>query len=78
MVKEAWLNGNNGDSSITRFWNRLHDVSRDIKRWSFDTFGSVRGEIKALKIKLEEAKVTAGITGSYENCRQVEAKLHEI
>jgi hypothetical protein len=78
MVKEAWLNGNNGDSSITGFWNRLHDVSRDMKRWSFDTFGSVRGEIKALKIKLEEAKIMARTTGSYETCRQLEAKLHEV
>jgi hypothetical protein len=63
MVKEAWLNGNNGDSSITGFWNRLHDVSRDMKQWSFDTFGYVRGEIKVLKIKLEEAKITAGTMG---------------
>jgi hypothetical protein len=78
MVKEAWLNGNNGDSSITGFWNRLHDVSHHMKRWSFDTFGSVCGEIKALKIKLEEAKIRAGATGSYEACRQLEAKLHEV
>jgi hypothetical protein len=78
MVKEAWQNGRNGDSSIHGLWHRLRDMSRDMKHWSFETFGSVRAELKNLKSKLEEAKLEARITGSFVECRAIELKLHDI
>jgi hypothetical protein len=78
MVKEAWQNGRNGDASIHGLWHRLRDMSRDMKRWSFETFGSVRAELKNLKSKLEEAKLEARITGSFMECRAIELKLHDI
>jgi hypothetical protein len=53
-------------------------MSRDMKHWSFKTFGSVRAKLKNLKRKLEEAKVEARITGSFSECRAIELKLHDI
>ena len=49
MVVEAWENSAHYDPDINGFWRRLHDMSRDMKRWSFETFGSVRAEIKKLR-----------------------------
>jgi exonuclease III len=41
MIQEAWDNNPATDPGIQGFWKRLQDMSRDIKRWSLDTFGSV-------------------------------------
>jgi hypothetical protein len=53
-------------------------MTRDIKRWSFDTFGSVQAELKALRGKLEEAKVQQLISGSSDEVKEIEKKLHEM
>lgn len=35
---------------------KLHDLAKDLGRWNRDTYGSVRIEIKKLKLSLEEFK----------------------
>jgi hypothetical protein len=39
-------------------------MSADMKRWSHDTFRSVRAEIKNLRAKIEEAKIQELVSGS--------------
>jgi hypothetical protein len=53
-------------------------MSADMKRWSFETFGSVRGEIKSLRTKLEEAKLQELGSGSSLEVRTIEKRLHEL
>jgi hypothetical protein len=78
MVKEAWEQGGVSALGINGLWRRLHDMSGHIERWSFETFGSVRAEIKALRSKLEEAKMAALVSDSSLEVRGIEKQLHEI
>lgn len=39
---------------IAKFRNKLIAISKELTRWGNDTFGSVRKQIKRLKIELEQ------------------------
>jgi hypothetical protein len=52
MIKNAWESRDRGINGITGLWRQLREVSSDIKKWSFDTFGSVRAKIKRLRAQL--------------------------
>ncbi|KAM0851512.1 hypothetical protein ACQ4PT_052354 [Festuca glaucescens] len=78
MIQDAWDNNPAADPGIKGFWKKLQDMSRDIKRWSFDTFGSVQAELKVLRGKLEEAKVQQLVSGSLVEVRDIEKKLHDM
>jgi hypothetical protein len=78
MIEEAWNRRDPGDGGINGLWSRLRDMSADMKKWSFETFGSVRGEIKSLRSKLEEAKMQEWGSGSSLEVRDIENKLHEL
>ena len=64
MIVDAWEKSEHNGQDINGFWRRLQDMSRDMKRWSFEIFGSVRAEIKNLRSKLDEARTAARLTGS--------------
>jgi hypothetical protein len=53
-------------------------MSADMKKRSFETFGSVRGELKVLRSKLEEAKLKEISSGSSLEVRAIEKRLHEL
>jgi hypothetical protein len=53
-------------------------MSGDMRRWSFEVFGSVRGEIKQLRSQLDEARAAAQIQGSSLEVRELEKKMHDI
>jgi hypothetical protein len=78
MIEEAWGRRDLGDGGINGLWSRLRDMSADMKKWSFETFGSVRGEIKSLRSKLEEAKLQELGSGSSLEVRDIEHRLHEL
>jgi hypothetical protein len=79
MVKEAWEgSGGQEASGLQNFWGRLRGMSQDIKRWSFESFGSVKAEIKRLRSELEQARAAALVSGSFAEVKGLEAKLHEI
>jgi hypothetical protein len=42
MIKETWARRNMGVTDIKGLWRQFQEVSSDIKRWSFETFGSVK------------------------------------
>jgi hypothetical protein len=42
MIKETWERRNMGVTDIKGLWRQFQEVSSDIKRWSFETFGSVK------------------------------------
>jgi hypothetical protein len=46
MIKSTWENRDVGDRGIFNLWRQLQEVSANMKRWSFKSFGSVMGEIK--------------------------------
>jgi hypothetical protein len=49
MVKKAWESRRVGNGGIDDLWRQLREVSTEMKRWSFETFGSVKAEIKRLR-----------------------------
>jgi Tfp pilus assembly protein FimT len=77
MVREAWERRDGGGVGIQALWRRLREVSMDMKRWSVETFGSVRAEIKRLKAKLELARADARFSGYSPAIREIEQQLHE-
>jgi hypothetical protein len=56
MIREAWQISSTGRQDIEGCWQLFQDMAGHMKRWSFDTFGSVKKELKLLRSKLEEAK----------------------
>jgi hypothetical protein len=78
MMKDAWENAEQGGRGIQCLWRRLRDVSKEMKRWSFESFGSVRAEIKKLKSKLEDARIQAMGAGPTQEVRQIERQLHAV
>jgi hypothetical protein len=78
MVAKAWQHRNTGARSLANLWAQLRDVSSDIKRWGFETFGSVRAEIKRLRSKLEDARTAARFDGISQEVKDIEQQLHAI
>ncbi|XP_071685392.1 uncharacterized protein [Lolium perenne] len=78
MVKESWERNCAAVPSIDGLWCSLKEMRRDMKKWSYDSFGSVRAEIKSLRSKLVRAKEMALLSGSSLEVREIESKLHEM
>jgi hypothetical protein len=47
-----------------------------MKKWSFETFGSVKAEIKRLKSQLECARFAARVQGTSPQIAEFEKQLH--
>jgi hypothetical protein len=54
-VSMAWQNTGFHGRGIGALWQRLKDVSGNLRSWSYHTFGSVQREIKRLRSCLDEA-----------------------
>ncbi|KAM0917416.1 hypothetical protein ACQ4PT_009527 [Festuca glaucescens] len=78
MVAKAWENRSTGVRGLEGLWSQLREVSSDIKRWSFETFGSVQAEIKRLRTKLEDARAAARFDGTSQEVKDIEQQLHMI
>jgi hypothetical protein len=64
MIANSWETNANSQLGIGGLWQCLCDMSADMKKWSFETFGSVRAELKSLRGKLEEAKAQSLVSGA--------------
>jgi hypothetical protein len=78
MITSAWENRDRGVQGLTSLWRQLHEVSVDMKRWSFESFGSVRAEIKRLCSQLDEARNAARLLGTSQEVRDLEKQLHDM
>ncbi|KAM0841811.1 hypothetical protein ACQ4PT_058773 [Festuca glaucescens] len=78
MIKAAWEKGAGTGPGIGGLWERLHEMTRDMQRWSYEVFGSVRAEIKSLRSKLELARTAALATKSVMEVSAFEKRLHEL
>jgi hypothetical protein len=78
MVQKAWENRDVGPQGLSSLWRQLHEVSADIKKWSFECFGSVRAEIKRLRAMLDTARAAARMNGTSSEVKDIEHRLHEI
>jgi hypothetical protein len=74
----AWQNTGFHGCGIGPLWQRLKDISGNLRNWSFHTFGSVQREIKRLRVRLDETKVQALGSGSMDEVHGIERNLHEI
>jgi hypothetical protein len=74
----AWAQSEYHGLGVHALCNRLQDVSGQLKRWSFESFGSVQKEIKRLKTQLAEAKINALVSDSIQEVRALERQLHEL
>ncbi|KAM0909096.1 hypothetical protein ACQ4PT_015043 [Festuca glaucescens] len=64
MVKEAWEKGEWQGHGLNNLWKRLHGVTKDMQRWSYEEFGSAQAEIKRLQGKLDAARAEARSSGT--------------
>jgi hypothetical protein len=78
MVLQSWENRDRGERGVKGLWRQLREVSTDMKKWSFETFGSVRAEIKRLRCQLEVARVAARSQGITQEVRDIETQLHLV
>jgi hypothetical protein len=78
MFKQVWNQRGGNVQGLDDLWRQLCEVSGDIKQWSFETFGSVRAEIKLLRAKLEAARTDAMTNGTSLEVRELESKLHAV
>jgi hypothetical protein len=78
MIASAWENSGMEAQGINGLWTKLHNMSAEMKRWSFETFSSVRAELKSLRGKLEVARVQEIVSGSSLEVREIEKKLHDL
>ncbi|KAM0846534.1 hypothetical protein ACQ4PT_055614 [Festuca glaucescens] len=78
MIKAAWEKGAGTGLGIGGFCERLHEMTRDMQRWSYEVFGSVRAEIKTLRSKLELARTATLATNSVAEVSAIEKRLHEL
>jgi hypothetical protein len=78
MVKDAWQANQGSWHGLPGLWERLRGVSAQMKRWSFEVFGSVRQQIKKLRASLDEARMNSLDSGSMEEVRRLEKQLHEV
>jgi hypothetical protein len=72
LVMSVWEDGQGYRSNLSGLWSRLHDVSKELKKWSFDVFGSVCQQIKKLRSAIAEAKTNALASGSSLEVRELE------
>jgi hypothetical protein len=77
-VSMAWQNTGFHGRGIGALWQRLKDVSGNLRSWSYHTFGSVQREIKRLRSCLDDAKIKALASGSLVEVRGIEKDLHEL
>ena len=78
MILDAWERTESNNVSLRGLWQHLRQVLGQMKKWSYDTFGSVRQELKKLRAELEEAKSRAITSNSSLEVREVERKLHDM
>jgi hypothetical protein len=78
MIKSAWEKSDGAAPGIGGLCSRLTEMSADMKRWSFESFGSVRAEIKSLRSKLDSARAAELVTGSSLEVEEIERQLHVI
>jgi hypothetical protein len=78
MITEAWEIGQGPVSDINGLWRRLQEMSKNMKKWSFETFGSVKAELKKLRAKLDDARAEALVSGSSLEVKDIESKLHDL
>jgi hypothetical protein len=62
MIKAAWEKSDGAAPGIGGLCSRLTEMSADMERWSFESFGSVRAEIKSLRSKLDSARAAELVT----------------
>jgi hypothetical protein len=72
FVMSAWEDGQGYRSNLTGLWSRLCDISKELKKWSFDVFGSVCQQIKKFRSAIAEAKTNALASGSSLEVRELE------
>jgi hypothetical protein len=78
MVLAAWQENEQYAKDLAGLWSWLKGVSSYMKRWSYETFGSVHRQIKKLRAALGEEKIDALVSGSMLEVQNIESELHKM
>jgi hypothetical protein len=78
MIKRVWGVSPSNGLDIFGFWRQLHQMLASMQRWSFETFGLVRKELKDLRSKLDDARTNALISGSSQEVDEIEGGIHDL
>ena len=77
MVEQTWKNA--GESTcLAEVQAKLDSLSSTLKNWNRDTFGSVRQELRQLKIKLEELRAVPDRVGPSREEIKIQDRLVEL
>jgi hypothetical protein len=77
VVEQAWVADGPSPTSLRATWARLQVVASSLKKWSADTFGSVRKEIQKLERELKTLRL-APWCGDRSEIVRVEKKLCDL
>ncbi|XP_073363071.1 uncharacterized protein [Aegilops tauschii subsp. strangulata] len=78
MVTSAWNNAASGEQGAMRMGEKLQVMTAEMQHWGRTVFGSVRRQIKKLKLDLEDAKQRALVSGTSLEVRDFEGQLQEL
>ena len=78
MVAQAWEAAGTGEQGLGAVRNTLAIMTGSMQRWAREVFGSIRRQVKKLKVQLLDAKNRALTSGSSLEVRELEEELREI
>ena len=78
FVSATWQDVASEGQGAMQMCNKLQAMSTELQQWGRAVFGSVRRQIKQLKIDLEAARHPALLPGSSLEVRDLEGQLHEL
>jgi hypothetical protein len=81
MIANAWLDAHAANQEVAGVGfacNKLEFVSKQMKVWSRDVFGSIKKQIAHLKGQLCDAKERALHTGFRQEIKDIEDQLHDL
>jgi hypothetical protein len=78
VMQSTWAASKLGPPSLQGTWASLHYVAGSLKKWSQETFGSIRRKIKGLERQLLFLRVGPVCDASIKEAREIELKLCEM
>ena len=77
-MEQSWAASTSGSMGLHNTWASLHSVAKSLKKWSKETFGSVRKKIRSFERQLLFLRIGPFDAANIAETRGVENKLCEL
>jgi hypothetical protein len=78
VMQSAWAASKLGPPSLQGTWASLQSVAGSLKKWSQETFGSIKKKIKGFERQLLFLRVGPVCEASIKEAREIERKLCDL